>query len=172
MSIGSQLAWKGFEFFSDIWCGSGEIRERFLFCAVGQIASSNYEAKYRFLASGGFVLDRYLTDGEILDAYGTADLVWACYPPHYDQASGIFGRSVQLGRSTIVRQESFIAALSAVYGHPHVAVPFQNAEAARRLLLAWRPDACSEINAKARAASARTRSLEVLNKALFGAHST
>lgn len=37
-----------------------------------------------------------------------ADLLWCCYHPIYDQSSGIFGRSVQLGKSTIVRKDSIL----------------------------------------------------------------
>lgn len=37
-----------------------------------------------------------------------ADILWCCYHPIYDQSSGIFGRSIQLGKSTIVRKGSIL----------------------------------------------------------------
>lgn len=56
---------------------------------------------------GGYVLDRHLTDEEMLGAYAAADAVWCFYDPQYDQASGILGRSFQLGVPVVVRKGSY-----------------------------------------------------------------
>lgn len=66
------------------------------------------------------VIDRYLTDEELLSLYPVADLVWAAYAPSYDQASGIFGRAVQLGRPVIVRRASLMQGYAVMLDVPAI----------------------------------------------------
>jgi hypothetical protein len=56
--------------------------------------------------------------------------VWSCYAPDYDQASGIFGRAVQLGVPAIVRTSSYLAKLADHIGHPVLPVSFGDADKA------------------------------------------
>src|ERR1700685_4165033 len=48
----------------------------------------------------------------------SADLVWSCYAPDYNQSSGIHGRAVQLGIPVVVRRGSYIDALGKSLSHP------------------------------------------------------
>ena len=58
---------------------------------------------------GDFMIEnRYISDGELYALYDVADYVWAVYAPDYDQASGIFGRAAQFGRTSIVRAGSLV----------------------------------------------------------------
>lgn len=50
------------------------------------------------------LVNRYLEAGEIMHLYGAADLIWAYYSRDTNRPSGIFGRSIQLGRPVLVRR--------------------------------------------------------------------
>jgi glycosyltransferase involved in cell wall biosynthesis len=112
----------------------------------------------RARALGLQVIEGFLAAEDLLALHGVADLVWCCYAPDYDQASGIFGRAVQTGRLVVVRRGSVIAAYGARHPEiPLVAIdPDDPADAARAireglarpeaagapacLLAAWRAD--------------------------------
>jgi len=66
----------------------------------------------RLRAVEAVVIDRNLTDEEFESLFGVADVIWACYAPSYDQASGVFGRAIQFGVPPIVREGSLIAAFA------------------------------------------------------------
>jgi hypothetical protein len=80
----------------------------------------------RFKAVGGFFADRFVSDEEVESLYGCADLVWTCYPPDNDQASGVFGRSMQYGVTSIVRSGSSIADLARLAGAKTLEVEFSD----------------------------------------------
>lgn len=71
---------------------------------------------------GALVVDRFVSDGEILGAYAAAGAVWCCYDPAYDQASGILGRAVQFGCPVVVRAGSLSEALCQQEARPCLAV--------------------------------------------------
>ena len=80
------------------------------------------------------MFDRLLTDGEMMSLYACADVVWSCYSPEYDQASGIFGRAVQHGVPTVVRVGSNLHSLSTEIRHPTITLAWDNAMAASAAL--------------------------------------
>ena len=89
---------------------------------AGRFTTDAASAKHAIIDQGGKVIDRHLSEGEILSAYASADAVWCLYEPEYDQASGILGRSVQLGIPAIVRKGSISEALCRSEALPHVAI--------------------------------------------------
>ncbi|EDX80022.1 hypothetical protein BBAL3_1179 [Brevundimonas sp. BAL3] len=83
-----------------------------------------------FVGAGGVVVNQFISDEELSSLYGTATVVWGVYAPHYDQASGIFGRAVQYGKPILLRRGSSIARHAEVLGARAVAIDYGDPEAA------------------------------------------
>ena len=83
---------------------------------AGRFAPEAAHWRIAIEAHGGHIVDRFLSDDEMLALYAAADAIWCLYDPSYDQASGILGRAIQLGIPPIVRtgslSESFCRAES------------------------------------------------------------
>ena len=94
------------------------------------VKSNNPKDASRFTAAGGMLEDRMITDDELFSLYATATYAWCCYAPHYDQASGIFGRAAQLGVPAIVRAGSVVERFRAQHNITGIAVPYGDMEAA------------------------------------------
>jgi hypothetical protein len=139
VALGLQNRTKGFDRFVDIWCCSTALRDRFLFIAAGQVDQRSRSSAARFVSSGGVLLDRYISDSELLQLYSLSDFVWCCYSPDYDQSSGIFGRAFQFGKPTISRAGSLISSLATGLNHPCLHVPFEQPSQVADLMLSWRP---------------------------------
>lgn len=86
---------------------------------AGRFSDNEDVTRERIIDKGGLVIDRFLSNDEILALYATANAVWCLYDPAYNQASGILGRAVQLGVSPIVRNGSLSAALCEYEGIHH-----------------------------------------------------
>ena len=84
--------------------------------------------KQRLIATGAIVVDRFLTDVEIESLYGVSRAIWGCYSPERDQASGIFGRAMQLGVPTIVREGSVVHRFAEHYGMPVIPIEYLEPE--------------------------------------------
>lgn len=99
------------------------------------------------LETGGVkIVDRFLTDVEMLALYAAADAVWCFYDPSYDQASGILGRAVQLGVPAVVRRGSVSEALCRDLSVPHAATDGStDLGAALNVLPSQQPDAGAEL---------------------------
>ena len=54
---------------------------------------------------GMIVKNRFISDEELLSLYGVADLTSCVSPSNCYQASGVFGRSIQLGLAPLIREE-------------------------------------------------------------------
>ncbi|MCF7455160.1 hypothetical protein [Vibrio sp. A1-1] len=67
-------------------------------------------------------VDRFITDKEIMFSYFLSDVVWCCYHADYDQASGIFGRALQLGKPVFVRKDSYLHLICLEEGVIHFAM--------------------------------------------------
>lgn len=80
------------------------------------------------------VIDRVISDIELDTLYSCCDLIWACYEPGYDQASGIFGRSVQFGKSAVVRRGSQIDLIATRLGLATIRLDFGEADSATEAL--------------------------------------
>jgi hypothetical protein len=106
-----------------------------VFIAAGKVASECVEAAKQFEAAGGILIDRFISDDEIIALYRHAALVWAVYAPTYDQASGIAGRAYQFGIPIAVRHGSHMNNLLAALEHPAIAVPFGDKTTASTVLM-------------------------------------
>ena len=129
-ALGTQNEQKGFDLFCRLWADHADIRDRYLFVAAGKVTDSLKDTAEAFMAAGGVVLNRFISDDELLGLYGASDLVWCCYAPNYDQASGIFGRAIQLGRTPIIRAGSLVDRLSRNLSIPAIAVSYEPQDAA------------------------------------------
>lgn len=104
-TIGRQDSDKGFDQFATFFQQNG-VSKNWHPVVGGKISDackghiSNLETK------GATVLNRFVTDAEIIGLYAVSHIVWCAYAESYDQASGILGRAVQLGLPVIVRQGS------------------------------------------------------------------
>ena len=136
-ALGAQNIEKGFAFFCDTWSApeNAKLREEFLFVSGGAIAPSCRTSADDFVRAGGVLVDRPLLDDELRALYACADTVWCCYAPHYNQASGIFGRAVQLGKPTTARSGSYVAALGREVGHAVILLDWADVRGAAALLL-------------------------------------
>jgi hypothetical protein len=163
VALGAQNPDKGFDFFGRVWSERSELRRSFLFVAAGKVAAASRDAADRFASEGGMLVDRFISDEELRDLYREADLVWACYAPAYDQASGIFGRSVQMGRPVVVRQGAYMERQAEVLRHPAAAVAWDNVDA---VVTALRTPPAKVEAASERVSAMRSRSVDVLARAL------
>lgn len=161
-AIGSQDRHKGFDTFANVWSENSELRKRFLFAYGGKVSGPLKELAARISAGGGFGVDRYLTDAEILGCYSVSDAIWGLYDRTYDQASGILGRAVQFGIPMIVREGSLSHEFCVEYNVPHIAA---TAESVASSLDGPLPDRKPE-NGAALAARFRRESLKTLADAL------
>lgn len=106
--LGSATRRKGFETLCDFLEGDPGFASRLLVVVAGRVAADLQPRASSLCAAGAIVEDRFLEDDEILSLYGVVDFVWCVYDPSYDQASGIFGRALQTGRTALVRKGSLI----------------------------------------------------------------
>jgi hypothetical protein len=110
LALGRQDHDKGFDAFVKLYADNAELRDRFLFVSGGSIAPELKSCAARLAALGGLVIDRHVDRDELVELYRSADLVWCSYAPDYDQASGIFGRALQMGLPSVVRAGSLLHA--------------------------------------------------------------
>ena len=86
------------------------------FLAVGERYTSDKddcdvvsgEVLKRFSDCGGVLLEKYLTEEEVIYFQENAHIHWAFYAENFDQSSGIAGRAYQLDKLVIVRKYSLI----------------------------------------------------------------
>lgn len=168
VALGAQNRIKGFDYFARLWCEKPSVREKFFFVAAGKVSPESSAWSSTLSQSGGLVLDRHLSDEEFLGLYGAADLVWSCYAPDYNQASGIFGRAFQLQKQTIVREGSHLVRLGAELQHPVVAIPYDDTNEAVHRILSLAPSEESATPVTQRIRAMRDRDLEVLISAFNG----
>lgn len=121
-AIGAQDWRKGFDLFSESYVGFTSLRARFRFIACGKVAEEMAAHAAALRGAGGVVVDRVISDAELLGAYAASDAVWCLYPPAGDHACGIFGRAAQLGLPVVVRQGSLCHRLCLLENIRHVAV--------------------------------------------------
>jgi hypothetical protein len=134
VALGSQSFDKGFDFLASTAASPAFPRDRYFIVVAGNVASTSRAAARRLGNTAALIIDRRISDAELLELYSVADLVWSCYAPDYDQASGIFGRAVQLGVPTIVRTDSYLERLAHHLEHPAISIDFAQPEAAARAL--------------------------------------
>lgn len=121
-AIGRMDRAKGFDSFARAYVQSPELRRTTLFLSCGSVHEEVADHGMALVAAGAAVIDRQVTDLELLQAYAAADIVWCCYAADYDQASGVLGRAVQLGVPVIVRTGSLIERFCELEGVAHLGI--------------------------------------------------
>jgi hypothetical protein len=119
-AIGRQDRAKGFDVFARLFADA-DTRQDYLFAFGGRVDPALAPDCAAFEEAGGVAADRRISDDELLGLYAAADLVWCCYAPGYDQASGVFGRAVQLGIPVVVRNGARLHRFCEAEGVPHLA---------------------------------------------------
>lgn len=141
VALGAQNQLKGFDVFCSLWHSQPSLREDYLFVSAGKVTAALLDAAQGFAAQGGMLADRFISQEELLSLYRTADVVWAAYAPDYDQASGIFGRAFQTGRTVAVRQGAQIERLARHLDYPVLSLPADPTTAVKVLKSALLPAA-------------------------------
>jgi len=170
VALGGQNASKGFDYLADLWGSSPKLRESFLFVAAGKVSEESLDKARQFEEQNGFLLNRFIDNDELFALYRSADIVWSCYSPQYNLASGIHGRAVQLGIPVLVREGSYLDKLGALIGHPTLALDFDNQQKASDDLLAWKPSHSDEQARTRIVTHMREHSLAILAKAIGTVH--
>lgn len=166
VALGEQNYAKGFDCMVDLWCSSWKIRKAFLFIVAGKVDIMSAKKSVQFEVHGGLIVNRRIENHELFGLYRITDIVWSCYSPEYDQASGIHGRAVQLGVPVIVRKDSYIEKLGEMFGHPALAISFDAPQKAASNLLTWQPVHINKDNRLQNIARMREHSLSVLAEAI------
>jgi len=120
-ALGGQDRIKGFDVFASNYIENSRIQEEFLFAYGGKVKGLDALAE-NFRKVGGFSENRFVSDDDLMSLYASADAVWTLYAADYDQASGIFGRAVQLGIPMIVRKGSLIHQMCLLDSIVHIAM--------------------------------------------------
>lgn len=144
------------------------LEQEFLVVVAGQLLDDGKQAAQELRERGMLVEDRFISDDELLSLYGVADYVWCVYPPTYDQASGVFGRAIQLGVLPVIRSGSVLDDYTKFIGANAVAledVAGMAPEAFRRRLLE-RPGATDPISAAGRSKANKAQAIARLQRAL------
>ena len=140
MAIGKQGPRKGLDLFADIYARSPPLRASRQFIACGKVDPAMSEHAAVLHEAGGVLIDRTLSDAQLLGVYAGSDAVWCLYPPVNDHATGILGRALQLGIPVIVRENSPAHRLCMTENLAHIAAT--PTEAAARLTAPLPP--CNE----------------------------
>lgn len=104
---------KGIEFLADIVEQYPAIDNDVLIIVAGPIDKELEERCKRLQANGVGLVSRWLSDRELESLYGISSLIWACYHPSYDQASGIFGRAAQFNKTCLIRRGALLEEIGA-----------------------------------------------------------
>lgn len=132
---------KGLDFLAQLVVCEPRILKEYLIVVAGPRKQEGSKDIDRIAADGGVVIDRRVSDAELLALYKISDLVWCCYRPLDDYSSGIFGRCLQLGRRPIVREGSSLQSYSRYCLGSFLSLNYEGedrcAQGANRLLEKW-----------------------------------
>jgi hypothetical protein len=130
---------KGISFLADIVANQPAFTKQFFVVVAGVVLPECRAEADRLVAAGGVLYDFNLTDQQIESLYAIDAIIWACYAPEYDQASGIFGRAVQNNRPVMIRRGSHLDRFALELKVPVVRVDFGQPIDADALALEARP---------------------------------
>ena len=133
-AIGTLSSNKGLAFLAETLERHPRLKEQVLIVGAGSVPAEAATLAARLERAGALIVGRFISDAELESLYGVADMVWACYSPDYDQASGVFGRAVQFGAEPITRAGSVIAAFADLNRISHIAIPYGRHEALAEVL--------------------------------------
>jgi hypothetical protein len=110
--LGSLTSIKGLSFINETLEKYPKIMGRIFFVFAGKSTAFESKIMDSLKEKDTLVVDRFISNDEMSSAYTVADIIWCCYAPEYNQASGIFGRAIQLKKYVIVRENSIISQFS------------------------------------------------------------
>lgn len=110
--IGTAHVGKGIEFLRDLIMDAEWPSDLLFPVIAGRFPDEVCKLPQQLSDRDALVIDRVISDNELFALYSEADFIWACYKPDYDQASGVFGRAIQLGKTPIVRARSVISSIA------------------------------------------------------------
>jgi hypothetical protein len=166
VALGAQNRAKGFDYLVDVWCASPQLRQTHLFVVAGKVDERSSPQAKQFVESGGVLIDRHVSNGDLFHLYGEANMVWSCYAKDYNQSSGIHGRAIQLGIPVLVREGSYIDSLGKLLSYPSLPLSANAPDAAASQIIAWQPLPVDAGPRKELASKMKVRSLSVLVNAL------
>lgn len=114
--IGNVSWLKGLEFFTASAEAMSGGQQALSFRLVGNLNTLTEAQRLRLEKAGVELIDGHPTDAEFLGYIQSADFLWCCYAPEYDQSSGVFGRALQLGVPVIVRRGALLEAYMRRFG--------------------------------------------------------
>jgi hypothetical protein len=124
---------KGFPVLTAMVAARPDLARQYLIIVAGTLENDCRNEVDQLVRLGVKVWPRRIEDSEMAEIYKNAALIWACYAPSYDQASGIFGRAIQRQRMVVLREGALISRYADVLDHPYLALPDDAAVAADRL---------------------------------------
>lgn len=127
-AIGKQDEDKGFNEFVKLYLSSEGIREKYLFVSGGKVVGIDQALIEDFESSGGLLINRRISDSELVGLYQTAHIIWACYSQAYDQSSGVLGRALQYQKMVIVREGSLAESLASESSSTCIARSYREGE--------------------------------------------
>jgi len=120
VALGSQSRAKGFTWLSTL-VAQGAFADWHI-AVIGRIAPGLDAERAILEACGHQIVDRFVSDGEMIASYAVAHAVWCCYAPDYDQASGILGRAIQFGCPALVRSGALSEGFCRAEGAKHLPI--------------------------------------------------
>jgi glycosyltransferase involved in cell wall biosynthesis len=114
--LGSVSYLKGIDFFLDTALAARQRGSNWNFVLVGAVDGLAAEESRKLTAANVATFPGPKDDAMFVSFMRQADLLWCCYNPIYDQSSGIFGRSIQIGSPTVTRQGSRLEEWQSEYG--------------------------------------------------------
>lgn len=133
--LGTATRTKGFEFLAQIAQLETDFSQKFALVVAGRIPRDQSRARAILDKCGALIVDRHLSEEEVLSLKREVTLLWACYDPSYDHSSGLFGRAIQLDKIAIVRKGARLDAIAHAVGAPVAAVDFGDSQAAATALV-------------------------------------
>lgn len=115
--IGSANRSKGFPELFDL---IQKAYSKYLVVVAGKVAGEFSKEAKALIDLGMIVVDRWVTDDEILSLYTVADYAWCRYAPNYDQSSGVFGRAFQTNVVPVVREGSILEKMAQLIQVPFI----------------------------------------------------
>lgn len=166
VALGALDRQKGFDYLSRLTVEAPILSRDFLLVAAGKVRPASKDAAQAFVAAGGYLVDRRIDDAEMRALYEIADLVWTCYAPDYNQASGIFGRAFQFGVPALTREGAYLSTVGAEIGQTYLEIPYGNPGEAAARILAWSPPRPDVHMTETRVAAMAAHAAEVFATAL------
>ncbi len=105
-AVGKQNIDKGIDLFVNLYNDSESIRSSYCFLIGGKVDDIPAQSIEKFINLGGLVINRFISESELVSIYKASKYIWCCYSPNYNQSSGVLGRGIQFSNVVIVRDNS------------------------------------------------------------------